>query len=69
MAVEVFFFNVLQQTTRGGDHDVLVFAKDFHVVHVSHAAGNRSDIQMRILRQLTSVFGNLHRQFARWCQD
>lgn len=69
MAVEVFFFNVLQQTTRGGNHDVTVFAKDFHVVHVSHAAGNGRDIQMRIFRQLTGVFSNLHRQFARWRQD
>ena len=69
VAVEILFFDVLQQATGGGDHDILVFAKDFHMVHVSHAAGNCGDIQMRILRQFTGVVGNLHRQFARWRQN
>jgi hypothetical protein len=67
MAVEVFFFNVLQQTTRGGNHDVLVSLKT-SMWFMCHA-GNGRDIQMRIFRQLTGVFSNLHRQFARWRQD
>ena len=43
-AVKVFFFDVLQQAARGGDHDVLIFAKDFGVVHIRHAASDGGDI-------------------------
>ncbi|CCK15574.1 hypothetical protein BN136_1584 [Cronobacter universalis NCTC 9529] len=68
-AVEVFFFNVLQQATGRGDHDVLVFAEDFRVVHISHTAGDGGDIQMRMLCQFARMLCDLHRQLAGRGQD
>ena len=68
-AVEVLFFYVLQQTACRRDNDILVFAEHFGVVHIRYAAGDGRDIQMGVRRQLTRVFGNLHRQFTGRGQD
>lgn len=68
-AVEVLFFNVLQQAARRRNDDVLVFAEHFGVVHIRNAAGDGGDIQMGICREFTRVIGNLHCQFARRRQD
>ncbi len=62
--VKVFFFDVLQQTARGCDHDILVLAEYFSVVHVGHAAGNRGDIQMGMRRQLPCLLRDLHSEFT-----
>lgn len=59
----------MQQATGGGDYDVLVFAEHFRVVHVRHAAGNGSNVQMGMLRQLAGVVGHLHRQLTGRRQD
>ncbi len=68
-AVKVLFFNVLQQTARRCNDDVLVFAEHFGVVHIRNAACDRSDIQMGIRCQLACVIGNLHCQFTGRRQD
>lgn len=68
-AVKILFFNILQQTPGGGDHNILVFAEHFGVVHVGYAAGNRRDIQVGVFGQLTGMIGDLHRQFAGRGQD
>ena len=68
-AIKVFFFNILQQATGRGDHDVLVLAEHFGMVHIGDTAGDRGDIQMSMFCQLTRMVGNLHRQFARGGQD
>ena len=68
-AVEVLFFDVLQQTTGGGDHDILVFAEHFGVVHIRHAAGDGGDVQMGVFRQLTGMVSDLHCQLTRRRED
>ena len=68
-AVEVFFFNVLQQTTGRRHHDILVFAEHFGVVHIRNATGDGRDIQVRVFCQLASMIGDLHRQFTRRRED
>ena len=68
-AIEVLFFYVLQQTSGRGDHDVLIFAEHFRVVHIGYAAGDGGDIQMRMFRQFAGMIGHLHRQLASWGED
>ena len=68
-AIEVLFFYVLQQTSGRGDHNVLVFAEHFCVVHIGHAAGDGGNIQMRMFRQFAGMIGHLHRQLASWGED
>ena len=68
-AIKVFFFNILQQAAGRGDHNILVLAEHFSMVHIGDTAGNGGDIQMSMFCQLTRVVGNLHCQFASWGQD
>ncbi len=68
-AVKVLFFDVLHKAAGCGDHDILVFAEYFGVVHIGYATGDGGDIQMGIYRQLTGVLGHLRCQLAGRRQD